>query len=98
MDRWRIVVPGRTASEVLVHASHGAFLLPEVLVPRNQRLAWHLNEQVRLNWRLPSLSIVPINSKTKTGEANLAQYHVAELIFPIAALPPGLNWANSASL
>jgi hypothetical protein len=98
MDRWRIVIPGHNASEILVLADKGAFVLPEVLVPRNQRLAWHLNEEIKRNWQLPILSIVPVNNNANTGESESAQYHVAEIVPPGEILPPGTSWVNFALL
>jgi hypothetical protein len=98
MDQWRIVVPGPNASELLVRRDRRGFVLPEVLVPRDQRLARHLNEQVRRNWQLSILSIVPIDSGAQTGETDIAQYHVAELIPRGTALPPDWYWVDSASL
>lgn len=98
MDQWRIVVPGRNASELLVLADKRGFVLPDVLVPRDQRLAWHLNEQVKRNWQLSILSIVPIDTGSETSESDSPQYHVAELVPPGTPLPPGWYWVDFASL
>src|SRR5437868_2793592 len=98
MDRWRIVIPGRNASEILVLANRRKFILPEVLVPRDQRLAWHLNEQMKRNWQLPVLSVLPIHTGPNARAQDSTNYHLAELNSPKAALPSGMQWANLASL
>ena len=97
-DHWRILIPGRSASEILVLANGRNFILPEVVVPRDQRLAWHLNEQIKRNWQLPVLSVVPIRTGPNHRGKDSTNYHLAELMSPKAALPPGMNWANLASL
>lgn len=98
VDRWRMVIPRRNLSELLVALDDGMVALPEVLVPRNQRLAWHLNDQAKHKWQLELLSIVPIDTRLKSGKSDFIHYHLVELLFPEGRLPRGLLWANLSSL
>lgn len=97
MDRWRVVLP-RGTSEVLVQAAHPALALPEVCVPKNQRLAWHINDQLRRNWGLDAVSLFPLDVAVGTAEAGVVRYHVTELLCPDRGPPDGIGWADTPSL
>jgi hypothetical protein len=97
MDRWRVVIQ-RGRSEVLVQAVPPALALPEVRVPRNQRLAWHINDQLRRSWGLDAVSLFPLDVAAGTAEAGAVRYHVAELLRPDRGLPDGIGWADASSL
>ena len=98
VDRWRMVILASKPSELLVLANQHQFALPEVLVPRDQRLAWHLNKQVKRLWQLSILSIVPINTTPTGEETGSTQYHLAELVPSDSPLPPGMCCVDLSSL
>ena len=98
MDRWRMVILTSKSSELLVLENQHQFALPEVLVPRDQRLAWHLNKQVKRLWQLSILSIVPINTTPTAEETDSTQYHIAELVPSESPLPSGMCCVDASSL
>jgi len=98
LDRWRLVIPRRDCSEVLVQIEQGRFVLPEVRTPHNQRLAWHLNDQLKSNWQLEIVSMFPIHTRPGVTEVSSLGYHLAEILRPDAPLPSGMLWVNVASL
>jgi hypothetical protein len=97
-DRWRIIIPNRSASEILVLEEPNKLCLPEVNIPRHQRVAWHLNAEVKRTWNLDVISIDPVEiSASLNGGAEVA-YHIAELLPRSTSLPRGLRWASIAAL
>jgi Phosphotransferase enzyme family len=97
-DRWRVLIPRRHASEVLVLAEQATCHLPEVRVPQNQRLAWHLNAALKHCWQLDVVSIPPVDIGPHSREDGAVRYHVAELLRANAPLPGGMQWASVSSL
>jgi hypothetical protein len=93
MESWRVIVGRRNGSDVFVLADRDTFSLPEVLVPRSERTAWHLNQQITHKCGLRVVSILPLEIEPAT-----ANYHVAEMISPETPLPGGASWADLASL
>jgi len=97
-DRWRLVIPRRDSAEVLVQIEQGRFVLPEVHTPYNQRLAWHLNDQLKSNWQLEIVSMFPIHTVPGVNEESSLGYHLAEILEPDAPLPSGMRWVDVSSL
>lgn len=93
-DRWRVVVARSTDSSVLFVKSGGALALPEVEIPRNQRPAWHLNEQMKRVWHLHVLSIVPLVVAGNGSEARRAPCHLLEFLAADEELAPNLLWVE----
>jgi phosphotransferase family enzyme len=98
LDRWRLVIPRRDSAEVLVQIEQGRFVLPEVRTPHNQRLAWHLNDQLKSNWQLEIVSMFPIDTQPSVREENSLGYHLAEILQPDVPLPSDMRWVNVSSL
>src|SRR5277367_389975 len=98
LDRWRIIIHNRSASEILVVEEANALRLPEVLIPQNQRVAWHLNNEVRRNWNLRVISIIPVETGASSHGDDFVDYHLAELVPTSTLFPPGMQWANTSSL
>jgi hypothetical protein len=93
MEPWRVIIGRCNGSEVLVLANRDGFSLPEALVPRSERTAWHLNQQVTRKCGLRVVSILPLEI-----DAAAANYHLAEMISPETPLPAGASWVGVASL
>jgi hypothetical protein len=93
MEPWRVIVGRYNGSEVLVLADRDGFSLPEALVPRTERTAWHLNQQIARKCGLRVVSILPLEI-----EPAAANYYVAETVSPETPLPAGASWAGLAPL
>src|SRR5215472_3066484 len=93
-DRWRVVVSRGDGPAVLFVKSGRSLALPEVRLPRRQRVAWHLNDQVKQIWQLPVVSIMPLTAMP-SGTAQV-RYHLAESLAPHADLSPNLQWIEPA--
>lgn len=89
-DRWRVVVTRCNESEVLFTESGRSLALPEVQVPRKQRIAWHLNDQMKRMWQLPVVSIMPLPFTSNTVAP--VRYHLAESLAPGSGLSSNLRW------
>jgi hypothetical protein len=98
LDRWRLVIPRRDFAEVLVQIEQGRFVLPEVGTPHNQRLAWHLNDQLKSKWQLGIVSMFPVHTPPGVTEESSLGYHLAEILQPDAPLPSGMRWVNVTAL
>ena len=77
-------------SEVLFAESGLSLALLEVQIPSRQRVAWHLNDQLRRVWQLPVVSIMPL--PLASGTVAPVRYHLAESLAPHAGLPSNLRW------
>src|SRR5258708_1701500 len=91
-DRWRVVVTRCNESEVLFTESGHFLALPEVQIPCKQRIAWHLNHQMKRMWRLPVASIMPLPFTSNTMAP--VRYHLAESLAPEAGLASNLRWLD----
>jgi hypothetical protein len=98
LDRWRIIIPNRSVSEILVIEEATGLRLPEVNIPKNQRVAWHLNHKIKGNWNLGVISIVPVETSASSNGDVLVDYHVAELVPTNTLVPRGMRWASTSSL
>lgn len=92
MDRWRMIILNRDSSQVLVERSEEQCRLPEVTVPRHQRLAWHLNAEIKSRWNLSVVSILPLECDSSDKSGSRIECHLAELHGAPAVLPPTLRW------
>jgi hypothetical protein len=92
MDRWRMIILNRDTTQILVESIERG--LPEVAVPRHQRLAWHLNAEIKSNWNLTAVSILPLDCDPSDATGSLIEYHITELHPAPTALPFNLRWIN----
>lgn len=91
-DRWRVVVTRGNESEVLFAESGRSLALPEVQIPCRQRIAWHLNDQLKRVWQLSVVSVMPLPFASNTVPP--VRYHLAELLAPDSGLPSNLRWLD----
>lgn len=98
LQRWRVVIPNRDASAVLMSTDDGLLMFPEVRIPQNQRIARNLNSALRRNYGLDVVSIVPLDiSAHATGQESI-RYHIAELFSPNNSRLGSLQWIPLSSL
>ena len=97
-DRWRIILPRRKGSELLVLPEGPRECLPNLEIPSNTRLAEQLNETIKRTWGLETISLFAPNVSFLPAPIPDIRYHVVELTRPNDPLPPGLQWVPFSSL
>jgi hypothetical protein len=81
-DVWRILLFGRCGEELLLLRSPSGCRLPELRIPRGQRIAPNLNAEVKRVWNLDAVCLLPLEvANGGLAEAN-CKYHVMELRSP----------------
>jgi hypothetical protein len=81
-DVWRILLFGRCGEELLLLRSSSGCRLPELRIPRGQRIAPNLNAEVKRVWNLDAVCLSPLEvANGGLAEAN-CKYHVIELRSP----------------
>jgi hypothetical protein len=96
-DRWRVIIPNDT-SEILLYPAGAMTALPEVHVPRGERLAGYLNAELQRHWQLDVVSLFPVEPFPAPQDHTSPRYHLAELVRPAQALTQEARWAPVSSL
>jgi phosphotransferase family enzyme len=81
-DVWRILLFGRCGTELLLLRSPSGFRLPELRVPRCQRIAPNLNAEAKRLWKLDTVCLLPLLVSQVDPTAGDSKYHVMELYRP----------------
>jgi hypothetical protein len=97
-DRWRIVLPRRNGSELLVLTKGPKECLPDLDIHSNQRIAEQLNEMFKQKWGLETISLFAPSIPHRSEFTSDSRYHVMELTRPNSAIPCGLRWVSVSSL
>ena len=89
-DSWRILLFGRSGSELLVFRGCSGFRLPELQIPSQQRIAPNLNAEAKRLWKLDTISLFPLPVDHSNVPASPRKYHVMEVCRPehLARLAP----------
>jgi hypothetical protein len=91
-DVWRVILLRRNASELLVFRSEAGFLIPEVDIPRNGRIAPALNSRITARWGIDVYSLYPLSVAASDVSVSLTRYHVLEALEYQAVAPPRVCW------
>jgi hypothetical protein len=83
-EAWRILLFGRSGDALLVLRSARGFRLPELRIPRSQRLAPNLNAEARRQWNLDTVCVMPLEVPGSDFLAEGSRYHVMEVCQPDA--------------
>jgi hypothetical protein len=89
-DVWRILLFGRCGEELLLLRNSSGCRLPELRIPRGQRIAPNLNAEVQRVWNLDAVCLLPLEvANGGLAKAN-CKYHVMELRSPeeLASVAP----------
>jgi hypothetical protein len=81
-DVWRILLFGRCGTELLLLRTPSGFRLPELRVPRCQRIAPNLNAEAKRLWKLDTVCLLPLPVPQVDPAAGDIRYHVMELYRP----------------
>jgi len=76
---WRILLFARDGAELLVLRSASGFRLPELRVPRWQRIAANLNAEAKRLWHLDTACLFSCDVPPATVPGPQCEYHVMEL-------------------
>ncbi len=90
-DAWRILLFGRSGDELLVLRSALGFRLPELRIPRGQRVAPNLNAEAKRLWKLDTVCLMPLRVSRGDCAADGSKYHVMEVCQPeeLSRVAPG---------
>jgi Phosphotransferase enzyme family len=78
-DSWRILLFGRGGDELLLFRSPRGFRLPELHIPRGQRVAPNLNAEAKRSWKLDTVCLLPLEVSHGDLAGAASKYHVMEL-------------------
>ena len=77
LENWRILLFARRGDEMLLFRTPSGFRLPELQIPRWQRIAVHLNAEAKRVWGLDTVALFPLKLHlSDTSRAPL--YHAME--------------------
>ena len=83
-DPWRILLFGKCGDALLVLRSPRGFRLPELRIPRGQRVAPNLNAEAKRQWNLDTVCLMPLNVSCGDFAADGRRYHAMEVCQPEA--------------
>src|SRR5277367_3002566 len=78
-DAWRILLFGRKGTELLLLRGTSGFRLPELRIPRWQRIAPNLNAEVKRLWGLDAVSVFPFDVEPTALASGGRKYHIMEV-------------------
>jgi hypothetical protein len=81
-DVWRILLFGRSGEELLLLRTPSGLRLPELRIPRWQRVAPNLNAEAKRLWNLDTVCLFPLEISHIDLVVRDAQYHVMEVCRP----------------
>src|SRR5262249_41152990 len=83
-DVWRILLFARNGAELLFLRSRSGFRLPELRVPRWQRIVPTLNTEAKRLWNLDTVCLFPLDVPPSDFKRADYRYHVMEVRKPDA--------------
>jgi hypothetical protein len=79
MESWRILLFARNGSKMLLFRDASGFHLPELRIPRWQRIAANLNAEAKRVWQLDTVALFPLTVNPGNGASPACMYHVMEV-------------------
>lgn len=95
---WRLTIPRRDISEILLISDGPLFSLPVVKIPAFQRIAEALNAEIKRRWGLEVISLFPLDPSNRSGEHCSRPCHIVETLRPDSQPPDGMFWTPIAAL
>jgi Phosphotransferase enzyme family len=81
-DVWRILLFGRGGEELVLLRTPSGFRLPELRIPRCQRVAPNLNAEAKRLWNLDTVCLLPLEISHGDLAVGATRYHVMEVCRP----------------
>jgi hypothetical protein len=90
-DVWRILLFGRSGTEMLLLRGPSGLRLPELRVPHGRRVAPNLNAEAKRLWKLDTVCLMPWKVSCGDFAADGGRYHVMELCYreELSRVAPG---------
>ena len=97
-DAWRILLFGGNGSELLLARSPSGLRLPELRIPRWQRIVPNLNAEAKRLWNLDTVCLFAFDAPRPERAAVNCKYHVMEVCRPeeLARVAPGFVLLSNA--
>jgi phosphotransferase family enzyme len=97
-DRYRLVVPRKAGSEILVMEEAGGFSLPDVEIPKWERIAPHITRALKNRWNLEGYCLSTPGYNPLRAESAFSSYQIVEPCRPDDDCPAGTRWVLFAAL
>lgn len=81
-DPWRILLFGRNGAELLLVRSPSGLRLPELFIPRQQRIVPNLNAEAKRLWNLDTVCLFAFDVPHSELATVNCGYHVMEVVKP----------------
>jgi len=81
-DAWRVLLFARNGSELLLLKRSSGLCLPELRIPRSQRVAPNLNAEARRVWKLDTVCLSPFEVSPSPCGNGHPNYHLMEVRKP----------------
>ncbi len=98
IDTWRILLFGQSGGELLVLRSASGFRLPELHIPRCQRIAPNLNAAAKRLWKLDTVCLSPLELSYHDHTVATTKYHIMELCKPEELVRIAPDFAQMSAL
>lgn len=90
-DAYRLIIIRRNATEILLTTKHDGGTLPRVEIPKHQRVAERLTQEVRRAWELETFCLLVKSSGAPAADANAATA-ILECVNENQESPRGSDW------
>ncbi|HZU45111.1 MAG TPA: hypothetical protein VE994_20705 [Terriglobales bacterium] len=96
VEQWRLLIVRRDGQELLLKADGARFVLPQVSIPANERIAANLNRAVERELGMQVISLYEVCGE-QTASRDLF-YHAAASLHPRQNVPAGAYWTSIPTL
>jgi Phosphotransferase enzyme family len=97
-ETWRILLPRRDYSEILLSTRATSFFLPEVTIPRGRRTTEHVNAEMKRRWNLEVISLFSPQFAPDAFDLSRFRYYAVESLDSNARPPDGARWTPVSAL
>jgi aminoglycoside phosphotransferase (APT) family kinase protein len=97
-EMYRLIVTRRRGSELLCLADGPDYVLPDIEIPRWQRVADQVNRAVKERWNIEAYSLSTFYSDPSAENAPITGFQVMECIWSTDRPPAGGYWVPLTSL
>jgi len=96
-NTYRLILTRRHGTELLCFPDGPHYALPSVDIPRQQRVAEQINNEVKKRWDLDTYSLFSFACEPP-ADSSSPQFQIMECTYPNGLLPPLVCWVPLSSL